>query len=230
MYRLCKSILTFVLFVFSLQSGATGMVPDTSLLWITDKNMGGELNVRNSDSTAALLYTKIVDVENDKTLKVLVTQPVVRVEGGAYQKLRFVLQTDRPLTTEHYKRLIIENIPPKSNKPNQVNINVRQDLPVIIHPDSLPIEKEPWKLLQLSKTESGFLINNPSKYVVRLNQKANVTSAKSEVILPKTYILPGEKVTVTPKSGLGNGSGLTIYPVSRYGVPVGEYQMKVGYE
>jgi P pilus assembly chaperone PapD len=49
--------------------------------------------------------------------------------------VRFILETKEPLTVEHYKRVIFEGIPPKTKDKNvKVGINLRQDLPVLIHP------------------------------------------------------------------------------------------------
>ncbi|MEB0923336.1 hypothetical protein VC866_25655 [Citrobacter freundii] len=41
------------------------------------------MNVTNTDNIPSLLYTQVINVDGeDDTIKLLPTQPVVRVEGG----------------------------------------------------------------------------------------------------------------------------------------------------
>lgn len=126
--------------LFSAQFGvhAAGMVPETSLLVIDEATHSGTINVKNTDSHPSLLYTDVVDLPDDKGLKLVTTQPVVRLEPGQTQQLRFILQTSKPLDVEHYKRVTFEGIPPKSDDNKvKIGINIRQDLPVLIRPAKL---------------------------------------------------------------------------------------------
>lgn len=130
---------------------AAGMVPETTLLMIDEANHGGVMNVKNTDKIPTLLYTSIRDIEGNDGVKLNVTQPVVRLEPGQEQQVRFILESDKPLTVEHYKRVVFEGIPPKSSDKNiTVGINLRQDLPVLIHPKNLPVVTDAWKLLTWS--------------------------------------------------------------------------------
>ena len=97
-----------VLFILSLflicipqVSMATGMQPDSSLLLIQEKESGGSMNVTNTDNIPSLLYTQVINVDGeDDTIKLLPTQPVVRVEGGKTQQVRFILKTEKPPSRE----------------------------------------------------------------------------------------------------------------------------------
>lgn len=91
-------------------------------------------------------------------MKLDVTQPVVRVEAGQQQQLRFIMESTEPLTVEHYKRVTFEGIPPKStDKGMKIGFNLRQDLPVLIRPKNLPVVTDAWKLLTWSR--NGQTIN-----------------------------------------------------------------------
>jgi P pilus assembly chaperone PapD len=103
------------------------MVPETSLLVIDEATHSGTINVKNTDSHPSLLYTDVVDLPDDKGLKLVTTQPVVRLEPGQTQQLRFILQNSKPLDVEHYKRVTFEGIPPKSDDNKvKIGINIRQ--------------------------------------------------------------------------------------------------------
>mgnify|MGYP003230655054 CR=1 FL=1 len=72
---------------------ATGMQPDSSLLLIQEKESGGSMNVTNTDNIPSLLYTQVINVDGeDDTIKLLPTQPVVRVEGGRLSKFDLFLK------------------------------------------------------------------------------------------------------------------------------------------
>lgn len=204
-------------------SHAAGMVPETSLLIINEADQGGSINIKNTDPKAALLYTNIVDLADDKGTHLVVTQPVVRVEGGQTQHLRFILKTDAPLKVEHLKRVTFEGIPQKMPGKNKVGFNIRQDIPVLIHPANLPVVKDAWTLLNWSASGNQLTVKNPSPYVVRLAQQVELLPSHTGVELSKTYLLPGETLTVkVDKTVAGNGQ-VKFTPASRYGIQVASY-------
>ena len=177
--------------LFSAQFGvhAAGMVPETSLLVIDEATHSGTINVKNTDSHPSLLYTDVVDLPDDKGLKLVTTQPVVRLEPGQTQQLRFILQTSKPLDVEHYKRVTFEGIPPKSDDNKvKIGINIRQDLPVLIRPAKLAVVTDAWKFLDWTASGTSVTVKNPSKYVVRLAQ--NVVLQASADRLPKPTFYP----------------------------------------
>ncbi|HBM3068061.1 TPA: fimbria/pilus periplasmic chaperone, partial [Klebsiella michiganensis] len=85
---------------------AEGMVPETSLLVIDEATHSGTMNVKNTDAHPALLYTAIIDLPDEsEDIKIMPTQPVIRVEPGQTQQIRFILQNNTPLEVEHFKRV-----------------------------------------------------------------------------------------------------------------------------
>lgn len=204
---------------------AAGMVPETTLLLIDEANHGGVMSVKNTDSIPTLLYTSINDIEGNNGVKLNVTQPVVRLEPGQEQQVRFILETTEPLTVEHYKRVIFEGIPPKSKDKNvKVGINLRQDLPVLIHPKNLPVVTDAWKLLTWSVAEKAVQVRNTSAYVVRFSTAVTLLPSRTAGLLNKTFILPGETMKVqtdVPVSSTDNA--VKFSPASRYGIEVDDY-------
>lgn len=204
-----------------LPANAAGLVPETSVLMIEETDMGGTINLTNTDSQPNLLYTTITDLPDDKGTQLIVTQPVVRVEPGQTQQLRFILRTDAPLKTEHLKRVVFEGIPPKDpSKKMKIGLNLRQDIPVLIHPKNLPVVKDAWKLLTWSASGSTLTVKNPSPHVVRLSQSVKTQPSGASGLLAKTYILPGETLSTSLNKTPGADSQITFTPASRYGIDV----------
>ena len=209
--------------LFSAQFGvhAAGMVPETSLLVIDEATHSGTINVKNTDSHPSLLYTDVVDLPDDQGLKLVTTQPVVRLEPGQTQQLRFILQTSKPLDVEHYKRVTFEGIPPKSDDNKvKIGINIRQDLPVLIRPAKLAVVTDAWKYLDWTASGTSVTVKNPSKYVVRLAQNVVLQPSGISGSLAKTYILPGETMTVSVGKSVSGNNNVKFFPASRYGVEV----------
>jgi len=203
---------------------AMGLVPETSMLFIKESDKGGSMNLKNSDESPQLLYTSITQIPGEKGFHLIATQPVARVEGGQTQHVRFVLQTDAPLTVEHMGRVIFEGIPQKIRGKNAVGFNVRQDLPIIIHPSSLPEVQDAWTLLTWKVIGNNVTLQNTSPYVVRFQPQAMTLPSKTIVKMPRSYILPGQSITIDVNKGLAGDNQVTFAPISRYGVQIENYK------
>ncbi|WBM68767.1 fimbria/pilus chaperone family protein [Buttiauxella sp. WJP83] len=226
MLHLKKSarIVTLLLIVKSAAALATGMVPESSLLIIEEQDKGGSINVKNTDPHPSLLYTNIVDIPDDNGVHLSVTQPVTRVEAGQTQQLRFILATDAPLKTEHLKRLTFEGIPPKDKgNHNRIAINIRQDIPVLIHPANLPVVKDAWTLLKWSTAGNTVTVKNDSPYVIRLAENLVSQPSGTQMKIKQTYILPGQTLNAQANKSLAGDSQLKFFPASRYGIDVASY-------
>ena len=221
--RLCRALFVSTLALHSVSSFATGMVPESSLLLVSDADKSSTMNLKNTDATAELLYTRIVDLPDDTGTHLIVTQPVSRVEPGKTQQVRFILTTDKPMTTEHLKRVTFEGIPPMEKSGHKVQLNIRQDLPVLIHPASLAVVRDAWKLLTWHQDGSLLTVSNPSPYVVRLSQEVLLLPSKGHGKLDKTYLLPGQHAQIKMTGASASDRQVKFFPASRYGVQVNDF-------
>ena len=226
--------LGWTLFVSSLivtGAHAAGMIPETSVVILNEVNGEATINIKNSDSRPALLYSQILPVENDDENLIVLTPPVARVDPGETQAIRFLLQTTEPLKVQRLRRVVFEGIPPKDDSAGvRVNMNVRQNLPVIIHPKDLPMDKEPWRRLKWSIQNSKLQVTNPDAYVVRLDQAITLMPSNSIVQLPRSYLLPGEVVTLdVPSDTLNTLKDIILSPATVYGYTVDKYTAPVSH-
>lgn len=220
-YSPYKYLLAVVLVAGNTLAYADGMLPETSLLIIDEATHSGVMNLKNTNDVPLLLYTTVKDLPDDTGTKVIVTQPVVRVEPGQNQQVRFILQTDKPLTHEHYKRVVFEGIPPKKDgKSMKISFNVEQNLPILTRPASLTVVTDAWKYLEWSREGEKYLVKNPSKYVVRLANQVIFKPSQTSGTISKTYILPGEALPVALEKYNSGDTEVQFFPASRYGVEV----------
>ena len=221
-------IATAMLAGFANVAMATGMVPETSVVLVNEADGEATMNVKNSESTPQLLYTSVTHIEEDQENLIVVTPPVSRVEGNQTQTVRFVLQNKTPLTVERLERAVFEGIPPRDPKAGaRVTMTVRQDLPLVIHPKGLAVNREPWKELKVSVIGDELTIENPSAYVVRLAQTVQLQPAKQNVDLPRPYVLPKTKVTVPLKGATAAATVARLFPATTYGYAVDAYDTPI---
>ncbi|WP_323118693.1 fimbria/pilus chaperone family protein [Burkholderia alba] len=196
-----------------------GMVPDTTIVIVDEADGEGSVAIRNTDNAPALLYTHLHPIPEDPADRLVVTPPMARVEPGARQLVRFVLDVDAPLKTQHLSRVTFEGIPPKRAGRNEIRTVVQQDLPVLIQPRDLPRNNAPWTLLKWSVHDGELTVNNGSRYVVRLEQSVQLLPGQHVVALPKPYVLPGETLRITLDAPVP-ARQVRIFPATVYGYSV----------
>jgi P pilus assembly chaperone PapD len=205
---------------------ADGMVPDTSVVIIYETEGEAAISVTNTDSQLALLHVTLEDIPEDTESLLVVTPPLSRVEPSKSQLVRFILQSQQPLLTQRLKRAIFEGMPqgrPATEAGHaRVGVTVRQNLPVIIHPKGLALNRTPWTQLSWSQHGATLQVRNDSPYVVRLAQELRLLPGDGKAMLPRTYVLPGETLRM-PATG-GPASTVRLQPATVYGFAVAAYE------
>lgn len=203
---------------------AAGMLPETSVVIVNESDGEASINVKNTDAKPVLMFTSLTDIPGDDETLLIVTPPVARVEPGETQLVRFLLQTGAPLKTQRLRRVIFEGIPPKNMEPGiRVTMNVRQNLPVLIHPKGLAQDDQPWKRLKWSVGADTLRVKNDSPYVVRLAASIQLLPTSATVELPRPYVLPGETVDVALPAAAHGAATVRLVPATVYGFTVASY-------
>lgn len=225
--RLSAAVWALLTLMIAPGAQAAGMVPETSVVIIDAGKGEGVIKVTNTDDHAALLYTTIERLAGDEEELVVVNPPITRVEAGQVQQVRFIVQNAQPLTVQRLQRVNFESIAPQQADGSAgVALQVAQNLPVLINPADLPRKTDPWALLEWSLEGDQVVVNNPSRYVVRLHQKVLLAPGELELTLPRTYLLPGDQERLPLPEGQrpGTDARVKIFPASVYGYQVAEYE------
>ncbi|RDS91330.1 fimbria/pilus chaperone family protein [Pseudomonas fluorescens] len=224
MTTLLLNIATLAL-LFSMNARADGMVPDTSVVIVYESDGEASVSVTNTDSQLALLHVTLEDIPEDNEPLLVVTPPLSRVEPTKSQLVRFILQDHLPLKSQRLKRVIFEGMPkgrPAAEAGHaRVGVTVRQNLPVIIHPKGLAPNRTPWTGLTWSLENNQLLVSNDTPYVVRLAQELRLLPGDGKAMLPRTYVLPGERLRV-PAAASGART-VRLQPATLYGFAVAAY-------
>ena len=208
---------------------ADGMVPDTSVVIVNEADGEAAVSVTNTDAKLALLHVTLEDIPEDPAPLLFVTPPLTRVEPGKSQLIRFILQSPTPLVTQRLKRVIFEGMP-QGRAAGQagharVGVTVRQNLPVILHPKGLAPNRTPWTGLVWRLKNQQLSVNNPTPYVVRLAQELTLLPGKGSALLPRTYVLPGETLSVAASQA--QAGTVQMQPATVYGFAVAPYEAPI---
>lgn len=218
-------------------ANASGMKLETSVVVVNTADGEGVMTLKNTDAKPVLLYSSVENLPGDKEESLVVTPPVVRVNPGDNQTVRFMLKTPPKAVeqwssgaVEQFKRAIFEGIPASDKTSEKLQITVRQNVPLIIHPSGLKENLEPWTLLQFKQIGSDSLqITNSGAYVVRMNPTITVLPQNISGVMPRAYMLPGDVVTVKFNSPVTNGQQAKITPANLYGYFVEPYKTSLSH-
>jgi P pilus assembly chaperone PapD len=206
---------------------ADGMVPETSVILVYEDKGEATVSVRNSDAKPSLLHVTLQDIAEDTEPLLFVTPPVSRVEPGASQLVRFILRNADPLKTQRLKRVLFEGLLPKIKlEPGRatVAVNIRQNLPVILHPKGLAPNREPWKGLTWSIIKGELVVANDTPYVVRMGQEVHLLPMMASVRIPASYVLPGARHVIAVPESARAATSVRLYPATVYGFAVDAYE------
>lgn len=226
LFKICAAALC----LSSGASHAAGILPETSVVVVEQGEGESAINVTNTDDFPVLMLTTLENIKGDDETLLAITPPATRVEPGKTQRVRFIMTTDKPLATERLKRVIFEGVPPASKgNTSQLRMTVRQNLPLIIRPAGLEKDHAPWKRLTWQQQGNSLTVSNPSAYVVRLAQAVQTLPDNTLWTLPDSFILPGQKLTLTPDKGktAGQASKVRISPATTWGYSVDIYDAEL---
>ncbi len=209
-------------------ASADGMEPETTVIVLNEADGEASINVKNTDPTPALLHSAIENIPEDGETLVVITPPVARVDAGERQMVRFLLIAEEPLKTQRLKRVTFEGIPQaRPSSGATIGISLRQNLPLILHPKDLPQHNAPWELLTWHLQGTTLSVRNDSAYVVRLADEVVLSPQKQKVYLPRTYILPGEALSVPMNAASVRATSVSISPATVYGFTVEKYEAQI---
>lgn len=213
---------------FSGVAVADGMLPETTVIVLYEDSGEATINIRNTDATPALLHSVVQNVPEDVEPLLIVTPPIARVEAGETQQVRFLSTLKEPLKSQRLKRVSFEGIPQaRVASGATIGITLRQNLPLILHPKDLPIHHSPWELLKWRRAGERLTVHNESAYVVRMAPQVQLLPQGSQATMPRTYILPGEVLTVEAGGPLGAITAVEIQPATVYGFSVDSYRTPI---
>lgn len=218
----CSAVLSMTMFMAAQPAQAAIALDRTRVIF--DGNHNSEsLSISNQNKTLPYLAQAwIEDPEGNKIESPLTAlPPLQRVEPGAKSQIKIqVTGGTTPLAqdkeTLYYFNL--REIPPKSNKPNTLQIALQSRVKLFYRPAALALKSGdvPQEALTLTRNGDRYTVNNPTGYYVTIVHAAasdkgeDVAGFKADMVAPKGSLTLGGSA-----SALGNHPVLTF--INDYG-------------
>lgn len=214
-----KIVLSMVIALFGVQSASAAIAIDRTRVILDGADKSTSINVTNQNKELPYLAQAwLEDAEGNKIENPLVAiPPVQRIEPGSKSQIKIQSMSNINLLNQDRESLYYFNlreIPPKSEKPNTLQIALQTRIKLFYRPAALQVDPNatPWQeSLTLTRKGNEYIAVNPTAYYVTI-------SAVSPS-LKDTPIKGFKPVMIAPKSeqSLGNVAGqLGNAPVLTY--------------
>ncbi|WP_102946831.1 fimbria/pilus chaperone family protein [Stenotrophomonas sp. VV52] len=213
---------------------ADGMKPEKSIVIVsTDPKHPTVMNVTNTGGTEDMLLVDVLPIDED-TADIVVVSPAsatARVKPNGTQQVTFTaIEGVQDSSQQRLRRVVFEGAkgtPKRAQKRNEVGVSVRQNLPLIIHPKGLPLEREPWKFLKWTRSGDDLKVENNSPYVVRLSQEFESLPSNTVLGLSNSYVRPNTALIVQVPAGAKNDTRVRIHPATVYGFQTDHFEAPI---
>ncbi|WP_255344354.1 fimbria/pilus periplasmic chaperone [Enterobacter sp. BIDMC 29] len=182
------------------------------------------LSVTNQNKQLPYLAQGWIEDEQGNKIQspLTVLPPVQRIEPGKPSQVKIqalpaakLLKQDRE--TVYYFNL--REIPPKSSKPNTLQIALQTRIKLFYRPAAVAMDKNappPQEQLTLTKHGNSYIVNNPTPYYVTIVDAATKKGVEGVKGFEPVMVPPMDKLPLTVNaSSLGNSPVLTY--VNDYG-------------
>lgn len=182
------------------------------------------LSVTNQNKQLPYLAQGWIEDEQGNKIQspLTVLPPVQRIEPGKPSQVKIqalpaakLLKQDRE--TVYYFNL--REIPPKSSKPNTLQIALQTRIKLFYRPAAVAMDKNappPQEQLTLTKQGNSYMVNNPTPYYVTIVDAATKKGVEGVKGFEPVMVPPKDKLPLTVNaSSLGNSPVLTY--VNDYG-------------
>lgn len=186
------------------QSAHAAVALDRTRVVYDASNKSESLSISNQNkSLPYLAQAWIEDAQGNKIQSPIVAlPPLQRLEPGAKSQVKLQVTGEANQLAQDKETLLYFNlreIPPRSSKPNTLQIALQTRVKMFYRPSALAMDNgqlnEPQKQLTLSKEGDSYRLNNPTGYYVTIveaaaaEKSASVTGFKPDMVAPKASIL-----------------------------------------
>ncbi|MEG0866477.1 MAG: fimbria/pilus periplasmic chaperone [Hafnia sp.] len=220
-----KLILTTLLLsaVGASQSVSAAIALDRTRVVLDGSEKSVSLGITNQNKE--LPYLAQSWIEDSKGNKInaplLAIPPVQRVEPGAKGQVKVQVSSDLnslPQDRESTFYFNMREIPPRSDKPNTLQIALQTRIKLFYRPVGIEMDQnsDPWKTITLTREGDRYVVHNPTPYYVTFSSIApSVGSAAIKGFEP-VMIAPKDKIILKGSAAAAGNSPVLTY-INDYG-------------
>lgn len=221
--RKMGGIVVVLLSVLGIQQAQGAIALDRTRVIFDGSQKSVSLNVSNQNKQLPYLAQGWLEDEQGKKVQspLTVLPPVQRIEAGKpsqvkIQALPVAKQLPQDRETVYYFNL--REIPPKSSKPNTLQIALQTRIKLFYRPAAIAMDKNappPQEQLTLTKQGDKYIVNNPTPYYVTLVDAGSKKGASVKEFEP--MMIPPKGTMPLTVSAAQVGSSPVLTYVNDYG-------------
>ncbi|MEQ4655417.1 fimbria/pilus periplasmic chaperone [Providencia rettgeri] len=196
---------------------------DRTRIIFDGENKSISLNITNNNKQLPYLAQGWIENEESKkiTSPLIVLPPIQRLEPGKSSQIKIESLPEiknLPQDRESLFYFNMREIPPKSDKPNTLQIALQTKIKLFYRPETITPQKnsKPWQeKLQLEKKGDTIFIKNPTPYYVTIINAASNANTDAKDFNPIMIAPFGEENIGMTNSQLGNTPVITY--INDYG-------------
>ncbi|EOZ7472405.1 fimbria/pilus periplasmic chaperone [Enterobacter hormaechei] len=186
------------------QSAHAAIALDRTRVIYDASNKSETLSISNQNKSLPYLAQAWIEDEQGHKIESPITAlpPLQRLEPGAKSQVKLQMTDGATLLAQDKETLFyfnVREIPPKSSKPNTLQIALQTRVKMFYRPAALAIDSqqlnEPQKQLTLAREGDGYRLNNPTGYYVTIveaaaaEKSASVAGFKPAMVAPKASVM-----------------------------------------
>jgi len=216
-----KLLASLILCPIMFQSAYAAIALDRTRIIYDGSQKSVSMNISNENKRLPYLAQGWIEDEkgNKITSPLIVLPPVQRVEAGARSQVKIQsagAEKALPQDRESVFYFNLREIPPRSDKPNTLQIALQTRIKLFYRPDALFWDSSttPWQeKITLTREGDSYKVNNPTPYYVTLIDASNAAGKKGSTA-------PGFKAVMIEPKGQAplsvSASALGSNPVLTY--------------
>lgn len=203
-------ISALVLGAITVQSAQAAIALDRTRVIYDGGEKSMSLNIENKNKSLPYLAQAWIEDTNGQkiTSPIMALPPIQRVEPGTKSQVKLqgvdAALHSLPQDRESIYYFNLREIPPKSNKPNTLQVALQTRVKMFYRPEAIKMAKDKnpaQEKLTLTRTGNGYTVNNPTPYYVTVVGVAPNASVKAS----KSF----KPVMVAPKSDAPLGANMS---------------------
>lgn len=216
--------------ILSAQQAMAAIALDRTRVVFNGTGSSVSLNIKNNNTQLPYLAQSWIedDQGNKITSPLTALPPVQRVEPGTSSQVKVQgVQSaiaDLPQDRESLFYFNLREIPPKSDKPNTLQIALQTRVKLFYRPPGLEVDTNdaPWQEnMTLSQQGNSYLANNPTPYYITLVDASSTVGGATATDFSPLMVPPHGSVALPGGDALGSNPVVTY--VNDYG---GRTQLK----
>ena len=220
------SILTLLLASIISQQAVGAIALDRTRVIVNGNEESVSLSISNQNKQLPYLAQGWIEDElgNKITTPLTILPPIQRVEPDAESQIKVVAMPDVEQLSQEVETLFyfnIREIPPRSDKPNTLQIALQTRVKLFYRPKSIMPTKAdmatPWQeKITLTRQGDSYLVTNPTPYFITLVDVASHIKGKSANDFTPIMIAP-KSATSLGISALALGKAPVLTYINDYG-------------